>query len=186
MNDRPQPPQLTESMRAAARSMPGQWVYAIDPFFDPDGEVPPYGVIGAWPVDQRGEISDEFTPNPNYRPSPITLGFGEPSDPLDAAIQLASTGYSDGKDVVPLFLEAEILTGAGEGGAIPVFYDDAGKVVMAYSARSHLPDDLPDQIDGWQALSGRTLITLTPPDVDVAINADSPARIRIPRSSFDA
>jgi hypothetical protein len=165
-------------MRAEARSMPGQWLYAIDPFFDPDGAVPPYGVIGAWRVDERGEASEEFTPNPNYRPSPVSLGFGEPADPLDAAIQLAVTGYSDGGDLIPLLLESEVFVGAGVKGKIPVY--DTG-VVMAYTSQAHLPKNLPAEMSGWQVLRGSDLVGLMPEGVDLVLNAEGPAGIRIPR-----
>lgn len=63
------PPQITDELRAEARNKPNSWFYAIDPAFDPNGEVPPEGIIGAWHSDESGELSEEFTPNPNYRPS---------------------------------------------------------------------------------------------------------------------
>lgn len=69
-------PVLTEAMRAQAKRAPGSWLYSIDPAYDPRGTVPPYAVIGAWPVDQRGEPG-EFSHNPDYRPSPMAA-----KDPL--------------------------------------------------------------------------------------------------------
>ncbi|GAA2986668.1 type VII secretion system-associated protein [Streptosporangium longisporum] len=172
------PPPLTDRMRAEARSMPGRWLYAVDPFFDPDGAVPPYGVIGAWRVDEHGEVSEEFTPNPGHRPSPVSLGFGEPADPLDAAVQLAVTGYSDGGDLVPLLLESEVLTGTDAEGRIPVY--DPG-VVLAYTSRAHLPGDLPAGVSGWQVLRGSDLVGLMPQGVDLALNAEGHAGVRVPR-----
>ncbi len=29
-------------------------MYAIDPYFDPNGPVPPYGIVGGWSVDSFG------------------------------------------------------------------------------------------------------------------------------------
>ncbi|MGS2644627.1 type VII secretion system-associated protein [Streptosporangium sp. LJ11] len=172
------PPPLTGPMRAQARSTPGRWLYAVDPFFDPDGAVPPYGVIGAWRIDERGEVSEEFTPNPGYRPSPVSLGFGEPSDPLDAAVQLAVTGYSDGEDLMALLLESEVFVDTGPDGRIPV-YDT--KVVMAYTSWAHLPKDLPAGVSGRRVLRGVDLVGFMPEGVDLALNAQGRAGIRVPR-----
>src|SRR4051794_11582829 len=88
------PPDSAEA-HAFARENPGGWLYEVDPFFDPDENVPPYGIVGAWSISSRGEITDKFKKNPRYRPSPVVLGFPEPTDPLDAAIQLAASGYGD-------------------------------------------------------------------------------------------
>ncbi|NJK65056.1 MAG: hypothetical protein HC921_22200 [Synechococcaceae cyanobacterium SM2_3_1] len=44
------------------------WVYEIDNrYHQNNGRVPPEAIIGAWKVDQNGNIIDEFIPNPNYR-----------------------------------------------------------------------------------------------------------------------
>jgi hypothetical protein len=65
--ERPAPsPELV----AEARSNPGGWVYEIDGDMvgDPDGEVPPEAIIGAWKVDDTGSLTSEYKANPNYRP----------------------------------------------------------------------------------------------------------------------
>ncbi|TCK26007.1 hypothetical protein [Pseudonocardia endophytica] len=54
---------------ARARANPGSWVYAIDDGHDPDGDVPPEAIRGAWPVNDAGEIDGAFVPNPNHRPA---------------------------------------------------------------------------------------------------------------------
>ena len=57
---RPFPPELL----AEARSKPGEWVYAIDPAYAPDGldgAVPPEGIIGAW------KVADDGTPTGEYQ-----------------------------------------------------------------------------------------------------------------------
>jgi hypothetical protein len=38
-----------------------------DPRFDPKGRVPREGIMGAWTVDQQGQIVGEFQRNPRYR-----------------------------------------------------------------------------------------------------------------------
>lgn len=62
-------PEITDVMRAEARTKPGGHVYVIDPAFAPDGPngaVPPEGIIGAYPVDANGDVVPTFQPNPNY------------------------------------------------------------------------------------------------------------------------
>src|SRR5690606_41259110 len=66
----PSRPAITPAMREQAKKQPNSWLYVVDPIFtDPNAEVPPWGFIGGYRVDERGEITDEFSPNPNYRPS---------------------------------------------------------------------------------------------------------------------
>jgi hypothetical protein len=60
--------QPTPKARAEAKNNPGGWVYALDGRYDPDGEIPPQAIEGAWKVDENGEIIGEFIPNPNYVP----------------------------------------------------------------------------------------------------------------------
>ncbi|RWZ52716.1 SseB family protein [Labedella phragmitis] len=60
----------SERARATAREHRGAWVYELDPTVaEPDGEVPPHLIVGAWRSDARGEIVGDFRPNPEYRPA---------------------------------------------------------------------------------------------------------------------
>ncbi|MDP9865449.1 MULTISPECIES: type VII secretion system-associated protein [Streptosporangium] len=180
MNDAPPPPPLTDELRERARRSPGTWLYAVDPFFDPGGEVPPYGVVGAWRADERGEITGEFRHNPNYRPSPVALGYPEPTDPVDGAVQLSSAGYATGEEIVPLLLEAQVIVAAGPDGGIPVFDTGEGRAAFAYTAQAHLPGELPEGATGWQRIRGGDLAGLLPPGVGVVINPSSPAGVILP------
>lgn len=49
----------------AARN-PDGWVYEIGGGLDPNGDIPPEAISGAWQVDSSGKIIGEFQPNPNY------------------------------------------------------------------------------------------------------------------------
>jgi hypothetical protein len=179
----PDTPPLTVELRAAASNHPGQWLYVIDPCFDANDEVPPYGVVGVWQVDERGEVTGEFHRNPNYRPSPVALGYPDPTDPLDAAIQLSSVEYLDGDAIAPIFMEAEVLVGVGDEGAVTVFHHDGGKVVLTFSAEDHAPDDLPESVRGWQRMRGRELASLLPADVDIVVNPFGALSVRLPRDA---
>lgn len=63
--------EASDGERAEARSCPGGWVYRIDGRLDPDGEVPPEGIVGAWKVSDGGVLTGEFEANDGYRPERI-------------------------------------------------------------------------------------------------------------------
>ena len=51
-----------------AKANPGGWVYEISGKYDPNGEVPPHAIKGAWQVSQAGEIiPGSYQANPNFR-----------------------------------------------------------------------------------------------------------------------
>lgn len=59
-------PVPTPEAVAEAKKNPGGWVYAIRGNYSERDHVPASAVIGAWKVDDEGEITDEFLPNPNF------------------------------------------------------------------------------------------------------------------------
>jgi hypothetical protein len=61
--------EITEDVVKAARENPNGWVYKIEGSFGPAEYVPPEAVVGAWKVDKGGNLTGEFVPNHNYRPS---------------------------------------------------------------------------------------------------------------------
>lgn len=63
---------ISDAMRAEARQNPGGWVYVISGNFGTSDAVPPHAVVGAWKVDDAGEIvTGSFQKNPNFKPSPV-------------------------------------------------------------------------------------------------------------------
>ena len=66
-----QEPELTDALRARlaneAAQNPGGWVYQIDGDYGPADGVPPHVIIGAWEVDNSGQLTGVFKENPNYR-----------------------------------------------------------------------------------------------------------------------
>lgn len=55
---------------AEAARQPGGWVAQIDQALigDPDGYIPPEAIRGTWKVDDAGQLTGEFQPNPKYGP----------------------------------------------------------------------------------------------------------------------
>ena len=95
MNTTQQPnrPVITPAMREQALKQPNTWLYVVDPIFtDPNAEVPPWGFIGGYRVDENGEITDDFSPNPNYRPSPVALRLPAPTNDVERALAMYGKG----------------------------------------------------------------------------------------------
>jgi hypothetical protein len=149
-------PDITPEMRASARTNPNTWLYVIDPCFESEADVPPWGVVGAYPVDARGEIEDEFHPNDRYRPSPQALRMPAPPTPVDELLQLIRTGHRDPEALTPVLRDAALLLYA----ASPDNYDligfpaaDGQVFVPVCTARQHVPATWP----GWRVVTGRDI-----------------------------
>ncbi|MGW2328213.1 type VII secretion system-associated protein [Streptomyces sp. NPDC001700] len=109
----PEPP---EEFVKAAKLAPNHWLYLTDPAWRGEGPPPDWAVVGQWRSDDDGEIV-EWQDNENYQPSPEALGWPEPEDDVDAAIQLATTGYGPAEDVTAALAKAEVavlVTANGE------------------------------------------------------------------------
>ncbi|WP_433174877.1 type VII secretion system-associated protein [Actinoallomurus sp. CA-150999] len=91
-------PPVPDSIREAARVAPDHWIGTVDPTWSGGGEPPAWAVVGQWRSSEEGEIV-EWRDNEEYRPSPSALGWPEPTDDVDAAVQLAVTGYGPGEAV---------------------------------------------------------------------------------------
>lgn len=68
MNTRESENEITEDVIKAARENANGWVYKIEGSFGPTEHVPPEAVVGAWKVNENGNLTGEFMPNPKYKP----------------------------------------------------------------------------------------------------------------------
>ncbi|WP_235926041.1 type VII secretion system-associated protein [Actinokineospora pegani] len=139
-------PEITLDMRASARSNPNSWLYVIDPGFAPGVEVPPWGVVGAYPVDADGEIVERFRANAEYRPSPVALRLPMTSNPLERLIQLVHTRHRDQRELVPAVLGTPLLVYAcgRDDQRVTAFPDRGGRLVVpACTSAAHVPAEWP-------------------------------------------
>ncbi|MFJ8077999.1 type VII secretion system-associated protein [Streptomyces sp. NPDC096176] len=173
-------PELSEELRAQARRAPGTWLYSIDPMYDPAGQVPPFAVIGAWQVDAQGEPG-AFQHNPNYRPSPVSLGWPRPTDPVDASLQLAASGHGP-DEAVPEALAAATVYLPDEGADIAVYTDADGRFVPVLTHPDHAPASVPR----LRPVSGAELARLLPPDLALKLNPGGRVSVRVPVSDVRA
>ncbi|MFD9318446.1 type VII secretion system-associated protein [Streptomyces sp. NPDC060053] len=100
----PAPP---EEFVKAAKLLPDHWLYYVDPTWRGEGQPPEWAVVGQWRTDLEGEIV-EWQDNEAYKPSPDAHGWPEPEDVIDAAIQLATTGYAPAETVTRELATAEL------------------------------------------------------------------------------
>lgn len=169
MTTSPTTPAITDALRAEARANPGAWVYAIDPGFEGSAEVPPQGIRGAWRSDENGELSEEFTPNPRYLPTPQARGWNQPQSALEHVLQLVLSGYLPDEKLAQEFSSAEVFVfSRPEGGLFVAPARDGGRLVYAYTdaakaaAAGHAEN---------AAIRGSDLAAALPDGVRIALNA---------------
>ncbi|SDQ75040.1 type VII secretion system-associated protein [Actinopolyspora saharensis] len=166
-------------MREQAAQQPNSWLYVVDPIFtDPNAEVPPWGFIGGFRVDERGQLTEEFSPNPNYRPSPVALRLPAPANDVERALQLTSTGYAPGQTLLGALLEAELILFAqpqGDG-LFTLEHHSGRKQLQVFTSEAQLPQNW----TSWQRMTGRSLAGMRPVGVDLQVNPASSTKVRVP------
>ncbi|GAB3286776.1 type VII secretion system-associated protein [Parasphingorhabdus pacifica] len=185
-DDTPLPtPEITDAMREQARSRPGARVYVMDPEFDANGEVPPWGIRGAFPADPTtGELAHaQWIPNPNYRPGPKLRGWPEPTNAIERALELAASGYSRADGLLRALAAADahlsVITDMQNPNQIPVVADQDGRPVLhAYTSDNRVPLQV---TAGGSRMPVRGLVkVLDAPDMQLALNTDSPPGLVLP------
>ncbi|MEV6374332.1 type VII secretion system-associated protein [Micromonospora musae] len=176
------PPTVTDEMRRQAKQAPESWIYAVDPAFEGGGDVPGWAVVGAYRVDERGEIGDDFQPNPNYRPTPLALGFPAPANELENALQLAVTGLGGDDEVRRALLDATVFVPHVPGVGIADL--DAGldrPVVHVFTSDQYLPE--PADWPYWERRAVRDLVEPIG-DRYLVLNPGSALELRLPASDL--
>jgi hypothetical protein len=169
------------------------WQYAIDPAFEGADEVPGWGVMGGYPLNDQGEVAGEFVANPNYRPSPLSLRLPPPVTELEAALQLAATGYGSQESMVETLRAGTVLVpldaGTGRYVTVPAPPDptrpaspaEQRPVVPAYTSEGYLPPDCAN----WRAVPVTELGSALA-GRDLLLNPGSQVAVRIPADQLPA
>jgi hypothetical protein len=133
-------PPVPDSIREAARLAPDHWLGMVDPTWSGEGEPPSWAVVGQWRSSLEGEIV-EWRDNEEYRPSPSARGWPEPADDVDAAVQLAATGYGPGEAVTEALAampEAAVFV-TPEGDPLPATAPDGTtRVIPVFTSPDYL------------------------------------------------
>lgn len=173
------PPQITEQMRIQARQTPNSWLYIVDPGYQDHGdEVPPEGIIGAYHIDDAGEIDEEFQHNDQYQPSGLPFTLPEPTNELERTLNRIAQGDAPDNELPAAVLAAEILLYSADEEE-PAIYaaemSDGSQLVPACTSEARVPDSWP----GYRKVPGHLL-----PDLldgrDLGLNLDDDLRAVIP------
>ncbi|MEC4020218.1 type VII secretion system-associated protein [Streptomyces sp. H27-D2] len=178
----PDMPPVPEDIRAAARTAPDHWFGMVDPAWTGQDAPPAWAVIGQWRSDAHGEIT-EWQDNHEYRPSPGMLGWAEPADDVDAAVQLAATGYGPPEDVAAAAAAAElaVLT-APDGGPVLACAPDGGPVVPAFTSPVHLERA---GALAHQVLPADRVFALVPDGHDLYLNPTGPVAMLLSAADLE-
>lgn len=129
---------VPEDIREAARRAPDHWLGIVDPAWQGEGPPPAWALAGEYRSGTDGEIV-EWRDNDGYRPSPVALGWPDPTDPIDGAVQYASTGYGSEEDVLAFLAEAEVaVLVAPDGSPLTARTPDGDPVVPVFTSDEHL------------------------------------------------
>ncbi|RCW40812.1 ADP-ribosylglycohydrolase [Halopolyspora algeriensis] len=172
-------PTITPAMREQAARQPNSWLYVVDPIFtDPGTEVPSWGFIGGYRVDAQGVLTDDFSPNPHYRPSPVALRLPAPANDVERALQLTTTGYAQGETLLSALLEAELILFAQPQGSglFTLEHESGRRQLQVFTSDVHLPTNWTT----WQRMTGRHLAEHQLTGIDVQINPASQVKARVP------
>ncbi|USQ85462.1 type VII secretion system-associated protein [Streptomyces phaeoluteigriseus] len=165
----PTPP---EDIVEAARLAPEHWISMIDPGWDGEGAPPDRVVVGRWRTGATGEI-EEWEDNEAYQPSPEALGWPEATDDVDAALQLAVTGYGPAEAVPRALATAEVaVLTLPDGTPVTAAVADGGLVVPVLTAPLHL-----DAMGGFafERVTVADLLDRLPPGHALYVNPAGPA-----------
>ncbi|GLY00694.1 MULTISPECIES: type VII secretion system-associated protein [Actinoplanes] len=136
-------------------------------------ETPPMrSVVGLWPLSADG-VMGRFRSNPEY----IPLRPESPTDPIDALLRLAMRGDAT-MEQVQLVLRDTLLDLAMNGDGRPLVVrspDDVPCVVVATSAQHQARTFAPE----WHRIELDTLIERLADGIDVMINPNGPASVRL-------
>ncbi len=172
MTTSPTSPPVTDALRAEARANPGAWVYAVDPGFNGSADVPPQGIVGAWRSDEKGQLSEDFTPNPQYRPTPQARGWNEPQTKLEHVLQLVLAGYLPDEQLTREFASADVFVFSRPGGGIFLAPAEDGGDQLVY-AYTDTEKAIASGYAEHTSMRGSDLAAALPAEVRIALNAGS-------------
>lgn len=164
-------PLITREMRERARRAPNNWLHVVDPAYD---GVPAEAVIGRYLVDQRGEITDQYVPNPRYRPREITF-----ESELESLMYLVHRGYADKRDLVDAVLAAELVLPADPTREPRGHLVMRGDVVDVFASESARPADWPPHWQRFRGVELAVVIDALRQPVTVLVTAQGGVRFEI-------
>lgn len=133
-------PPVPDAFWEAARLAPDHWLGMVDPVWSGEGDPPAWALVGQWRSSSEGEIV-EWRDNEEYRPSPSALGWPEPADDVDSAVQLAATGYGSAEAVTEALAawpEVAVFVTAESDPLAATAPDGVTRVIPVFTSPVHL------------------------------------------------
>ncbi|MEU8824786.1 type VII secretion system-associated protein [Streptomyces sp. NPDC048636] len=158
------PPEIVE----AAKVVPHHWVAMVDSIGD--GPQPDCATVGRWRTDGDGEIV-EWEAHPDYRPSPLTLGWAPPVSDADAAAQLAATGYGPRETVALALLGTDVAVCVDENGELSERETDEGELAVPVFSTS--PELDAEKLPAHEVMPVATFLDRLPAERDVLFLSSS-------------
>ncbi|MEU6128248.1 type VII secretion system-associated protein [Saccharopolyspora sp. NPDC047091] len=171
---------LADAARRAEFGEGDRWFFLLDPAWEDQEEPPPAAaVVGGWFVEGDGETA-LFRANPSYEPSRPGL----PTDPVDAALQLAVEDRVDGAEVLERLSQVVLgLAVDAEGKAVVTKSPDDALSVLVATSPAHqrrVPDARWVEVTVDELAGG-----LPEAGLDVLLNPGAPASMRIEAAAIE-
>jgi hypothetical protein len=165
-------PLVTREMRERARRVPNNWLHVVDPAYE---EVTAEAVVGRYLVDERGEITDQYVPNPRYRAKELVF-----ENDLESMMYLVRHGRAEKWELVDAVLAGELVLPADPAREPKGHLVMRGNVIDAFASEKARPADWPPY---WQRFSGVELAVVVDAlrePVTVLIGAQGGVRFEVP------
>jgi hypothetical protein len=165
-------PLITREMRERARRVPNNWLHVVDPAYD---SVCAEAVIGRYLVDARGEITDQYVPNPRYRAPEIVF-----ENELESVMYLVHRGYAEKSELVDAVLAAELVLPADPAREPRGHLVMRGDVVDVFASERALPADWPPFWQRFRGVELAVVIDALGGPVTLVVAAQGGVRFEVP------
>ncbi|WP_436535574.1 type VII secretion system-associated protein [Actinoplanes sp. HUAS TT8] len=154
--------------------MTDEYVLLLDPAWSPDdgAEPPVEAIAGLWPMRADGTLG-RFRSNPDYRP----VDPDAPTDPIDSALRDLAYEQS-GTDVLEVVLRDALVELALNGDGRPLLHRSPDDVLCAVIATAE-PHRRRITAPQWLRVTVEEIAERLPDDVDLLINPQGPAAVRL-------
>ncbi|MCR3749628.1 hypothetical protein [Lentzea californiensis] len=165
-------PFITREMRERARRAPNSWLHVVDPAHDGASTE---AVIGRYLVDVRGEITDQYVPNPRYQAGEITF-----ENDLESLMYLVHRGYADKAELVDAVLAAELVLPADPAREPRKHLVMRGDVVDVFASERARPRDWPPHWHRFRGVELAVVVDALEQPVTVLVTARGGVQFEIP------
>ncbi|USX48762.1 type VII secretion system-associated protein [Lentzea sp. HUAS12] len=168
-------PLVTREMRERARRVPNNWLHVIDPAHDSAADVPAEAVIGRYLVDARGEITDQYVPNPRYQPREVTF-----ENDLESVMYLVQRGYGDKQALVDAVLAADLVLPADPAREPRRHLVMRGDTVDVFASEQARPRDWPPHWHRFRGVELAVVVDALDRPVTLLVTAQGGVQFEIP------